>query len=135
MQKEVLECLKEISLRMGKSPRTILQRPEIRAILQSDRWPPIQKSERIRQALWEMRYPCLSSWSKDFEVFLKKIKWPKEITVEPAPFFEDEEMAVRFRFRNVEEFRARVARLQELAFRKDLKGLWTHDRKPKKSGA
>jgi len=134
-QKEILEDLREISKKTNLAPRWILGKKEIRSILKSDKWPPLQKSERVRRALRKLRFPRFSSWEMDFETAVKKLDWPKDIGLEPAPFFEDDEMTVKFRFRNEEEFMARAALIGELASKRELRELWKHEKKTRKTKA
>ncbi|MFQ6109523.1 MAG: ParB/RepB/Spo0J family partition protein [Candidatus Aminicenantales bacterium] len=129
-QKEVLEDLWHVSLREGIPAERILKSEQVMTILESERLSPLQKSDRLRQVLRRRRYPQLTSWEKAFQNSLEKAGWPEEISIEHAPFFEEEEMTVRFRFRDEEEFRSCVQRLQKVASRGEFSRLFkrpTHE--------
>jgi hypothetical protein len=134
-QKEILEDLRGLCLGKNRSVRGILRREDIRRILRSDAWPVLQKSERIRRILKKMRNPHLADWEEDFAAVLKKMSWPKNIAIAPAPYFECDEMTVNFRFRDAKEFKEHAARLAGLAAKEELNDLWKHERKSKKAGS
>ena len=123
-QKEVLEDLWETSRRDEVTLREILKDKEIRQVLDSPKLPPIQKAEKIRLSLKRKRYPQLSSWQDAFDLTLRKARWPKEIAIQPAPFFEDEAISASFRFKDIKEFRAWVKKLQEMAAKEEISGLF-----------
>jgi ParB-like chromosome segregation protein Spo0J len=130
-QRDFLEDLSEIARLRKISPRRILGNSEIAAILSNERWPAVQKSERVRAVVKRIRHPRLSAWEAEFGIALKKLGWPKEIGLEPRPFFEDDRMSVTFSFKNPDEFRRRVGRLNHLAADDQLRILWKHEKKPR----
>jgi ParB family chromosome partitioning protein len=130
-QREFLEDLSEIARRRRVTPRQILGNPEIAAILSNDRWPAVQKSERVRASVKRMRHPRLTAWETEFGTALKKLGWPEDIGLEPSPFFEDDRMTVTFSFKTADEFRRRVDRLHNLAADERIRILWRHEKKPR----
>jgi len=114
-QKEILEDLQEISRKNDIPVKEILVTAEIQEILDSPKLSSLQKSERLRIALRKKKYPCYSSWKDSFDAFLRKVRWPKEIPIKPSPFFEDDTISVTLHFKNEEEFRANLSKLQEIA--------------------
>jgi hypothetical protein len=134
-QKEILEDLREISKKKDVSARKILGASEILQILRAEKWPAIQKSERLRTALRKMRHPRLSAWQDHFNRSLEELCWPKEVKIEPSSFFEDEWLSVTFRFKNEREFKARLDKLQEMARKEGLKNLWDAEGRLKKNRA
>ncbi len=123
-QKEILDDLWEIHRRDDTSVRGILNRKDIRKARRSEKLTPLARSERIRLVLRKMRFPHLSSRRAAFGLCLRRIGWHGEISVQPSPFFEDEEVFVSFRARSPEEFRKRLARLNQVAGKNDLEGLF-----------
>jgi ParB family chromosome partitioning protein len=134
-QKEILDHLREIGRKKRMSARRILALPSIVDILGSTKWPDIQKSERVRRELRRIRYPRLSSWEDEFRAAVRELGWPAEIGIEPAPFFETDDMTATFRFRNSREFAARAGKLREIANRRSLEKLWSHAPKSTAAGA
>ena len=113
-QREILENLLEIARRYELTVKEILAAEEIQEILSSPKFSPLQKSEKIRLSLRKKRYPSLSSWRESFDFSLKKIHWPPEIEVKPSPYFEDDKLSLAFSFRNKEEFKSRLSKLQKI---------------------
>lgn len=118
-QQELLEDLHEISLRDSVSAQEILISEGMSKILHSEKFSSLQKSDRIRQWLRRKRYPRLSSRRKAFDKALKKSGWPEDIPIESSPFFEEETLTVQFRFKDKEELRSLLARLQQISSKKE----------------
>lgn len=123
-QKEVLENLREISLRNDISIEKILNSEEILKVVESENLSPLQKANRIRLLLNRKRYPHLYSWKEAFDSSLKKVHWPKDIAINHSPFFEDEDVAIHFSFKNEIEFRNHLLKLQEVASKKEFSRLF-----------
>jgi len=115
---EFLEYLKEISRRDELPVRKILASKEIKNIIGSRRLSSLQKADMIRLVLRKKRYPHLSSWEEFFGSLRKKMRWPKEIAINPSPFFEGKRLSVTFNFKNEQEFEACLFRLEELSSRR-----------------
>ena len=115
---EFLEYLKEISRRDELPVRKILASNEIKNIIGSRRLSSLQKADMIRLVLRKKRYPHLSSWEEFFGSLRKKMRWPKEIAINPSPFFEEKRLSVTFNFKNKQEFEACLFRLEELSSRR-----------------
>ena len=114
-QKELLDDLWEIGRRDIIQARRILQRAEIRRALAPAGLSPLQKAERLRAILRKMRYPRLSAREEAFAAALRRVGWPKGISIQPSPFFEDRDITVSFRFRNKEELAACLDRIAAAA--------------------
>ncbi len=123
-QKEFLDSLWEIQRRDEIPVKSILDRKDIRQARRSAKLVPLARSEKIRQILERMRFPQLSARRAAFDSCLRRIGWPGEITVQPSPFFEDEEISVGFRAKNPEEFKKSLARLNEAAGKEGLEALF-----------
>jgi ParB family chromosome partitioning protein len=123
-QREILEDLWEMSRRDGVSLRKILGGAGARQILGSPKLSPRQKAEKIRLCLRRKRYPRLSSWQDTFDSVVRRIRWPKEIAIQPSPYFEGEDISVSFRVKNREDFKAGAKKLQEMAEKDDISQLF-----------
>jgi hypothetical protein len=127
-QREVLEDLLEISKRKNIFPRHILETPGIRAVLQSSKWPPVQKSERVHLALRRERFPHLTAWEESFQSALRELGWPRGISLEPAAYFETDDMEASFRFKGEKEFQARLRQLLDVSSRQEFQKIFTRPR-------
>jgi hypothetical protein len=121
---EFLENLTEISRRDELPVRKILASKEVKDILDSRRLFPLQKADQIRHVLRKKRYPNLSSWEESFVALRKKMRWPREITLSPTPYFEEKRLSVAFSFESQEEFKARLFKLEELASKREFSELF-----------
>lgn len=116
-RREILEDLLEITKRNDIPAQNILLSEEIKAIQNLETLTPLQKADKIRTLLREKRYPVFSAWKDSFGSLLKKMKWPREITVNPSPFFEEDNFTVIFSFENQEQFETNLLKLKELSSR------------------
>ncbi len=116
---EILENLKEISSRDGIPVQKILASKKIQDVLGSEKLSAAQKAEKIRHDLRRKRFPTLSSWEETFDSLLSKMRLPEEVTLKPSPFFEEEKLSLSFTFKSQEEFKAMLAKLQEVVAKKE----------------
>ncbi len=123
-QKELLNHLRDISLRDSRTPGEILSAPQIVKLAADDKLSPPQKAEKILSLLREARNPGLSLWTKAFAAALKKIDIEKGILVNPSPFFEGEDLALHFSFRSREELLSKLAHVKQLAARADFNDIF-----------
>jgi ParB family chromosome partitioning protein len=123
-QKELLDDLWEIGRRDGIQAQRILRRAEVRQAVAPAGLSPLQRAERVRRALKKLRYPRLSAREEAFAAALRRIGWPKGVDARPAPFFEDRDVTVSFRFRSREELRACLDKLAAAAGRETVDDLF-----------
>ncbi len=119
-QKQVLEDLWEICRRDGLPVRGLFRRMEFRRILGSSRLTMLQKAEKIRQLLRKKRYPGLSDREEAFRSTLRKMRWPRDVIVQPSPSFEEDQINISFQIRRGEEFRAILDKLGKVADREEI---------------
>ncbi len=110
-QREVLEDLLEAARLEGRTPLEIMQDGDIREILGSVRLQAPQKTDLLRAALKRKRYPSYSRRRGEFESLMRRAGWPRRAAVEAAPFFEDDHLTVKFRFRSKREFQALLSEM------------------------
>ncbi|MBN1224014.1 MAG: ParB N-terminal domain-containing protein [Candidatus Aminicenantes bacterium] len=114
-QKELLEYLIDISRRDSVPVHAILASEEIQSVIRSAALSALQIADRVRMILKTKRYPALSSKTDLFLSSLKNINWPKDIAIDPPPFFEGEDITVKFTFKDSGEFRKKSAELKAMA--------------------
>ncbi len=114
-QKELLVLLQEIARREHIQALSLLREPGVTALKDDDTLSALQKAERMVDLLRERRNPAFSAWSRAFEAVLKRLKIDKGILVVHSPYFEDEDLSLRFTFKDREEFLARLSSLKILA--------------------
>lgn len=118
-QRELLEDLGGISLRDDVAAENVLMEEKMVRIRRSEKLSPLQKSDRIRRMLRKRRYPRLSSRREAFRKALEMSGCPQDISIQPSPYFEEQEMTLRFRFRDREEFWSHLRNLQKLSSKKE----------------
>lgn len=123
-QKEILEDLREIAIKNDISAERVLESDKIQEALKSENLSSLQKADKIRYLLKKKRYPHLHSWKNAFDASLSRVQWPEGIGIHHSPFFEDEDMSVNFDFKNEEEFRDCLKKLQKVASKKELSRLF-----------
>jgi len=123
-QKEVLENLQEICRRDGRAAVEVLSLDPFRAIGLKEQLSPLQKSELLRRELFRMRYPAYSRQREGFEEARRGLDLPPEVGLEPAPFFEKNEVNVSFRVKSPAELRSILVRLGNLASDEHLKKIF-----------
>jgi ParB-like chromosome segregation protein Spo0J len=123
-QRELLEDAWDICRRDNVTVRKLLNEAEARQALASPKLSPQQKAEKIRLRLKRKRYPRLSSFEDSFDSVRRRTRWPKDIAIQPSPYFESEDFSVSFRFKNEKEFKACVEKLQEIGGKKEFSGLF-----------
>ncbi len=114
-QRELLQNLLEISKRDRIPAQKILAGEVIQKTAADQNLSPLQKAEEIRNQIQRQRYPILSTWKDTFKSRKKDLDWPDDIKIEPSPFFEGEEFSVQFTFKDFDEYKTKLTKLNELA--------------------
>jgi ParB family chromosome partitioning protein len=119
--REMLTLLNEISRRERVSIREIIGLTEIQAILSQKELTPIQRTERVKRVLMDLRYPKMRRMEEEFEKKRKALNLVSAISLQHTPYFEGKELKIEFQFRTVEEYKAIVAHLSRLADKEEFK--------------
>lgn len=123
-QKEIIQYLLEITKKNDTSVEKIFNLPSFKRILESAKLSSFQKSDQLRKLLRKIRYPRLTHREEKFEKFLKEIKWPPEINIQPSSCFEEDWYGVNFRFKGEKELKEKVEKLHRVINKKDLSPLF-----------
>lgn len=122
-QRELLQNLLEISKRDHIPVQNILSGADIQKTAANPKLSPLQKAEEIRNQIQRKRYPTLSTWKDALKSRKKDLEWPDDVKIEPSPFFEGEEFKVHFTFKNFDEYKTKLAKLNALASEKKISRL------------
>lgn len=114
-QRELLQNLLEITKRDRISVQNILTGEDAQKITSDQNLSPHQKAEEIRNLIQRKRYPTLSTWKDALKSQKKELEWPDDIKIEPSPFFEGQEFTVKFTFKDIDEYRKKLTKLNKVA--------------------
>lgn len=116
--KELATHADEIARRDGCSLSQILADPRIQEILRQAPTP--QKAEQVRRVLREKRYPQLTALERNYQETLKRLHLPHALRMQTDPNFEDDDLAVTFRFQTPEQLQAIASALLAISKKEDL---------------
>ena len=114
-RKEILEDLQEISQRDDCDVEDILALKEIKNVIDSGKLSLLQKADNVRILLRRKRYPTFFKYKDAFDSHLRKMHWPKGLSIDHSPYFEDEGISVNFDFTDKDEFIKKLSKLHEMA--------------------
>jgi ParB/RepB/Spo0J family partition protein len=109
--REILTLLEEISQRNRCPIGSLVEDPQIQALLAREELTPSQKTEKVKRALIGVRYPRMRQLEERFEKERKGLKLPRNITIHHQPNFEGKGLRVEFQFSSVDEFREALSTL------------------------
>jgi ParB family chromosome partitioning protein len=117
--KEVLTLFREISLRDGLTTGELIQR-EIGEIASDKGSSKVHRTLRVRERLREMRYPRLTEMEKAFREKRRRLGLSPKVSLQPPPYFEGDALRIEFRFRDLDELRDILSRLNAALEMKEL---------------
>jgi ParB/RepB/Spo0J family partition protein len=117
--KEVLNLLREISLRDGLKVRELVK-GEIDGIASDSTNSKAHRTNRVRKRLQEMRYPRLTVLEKAFHEKRKDLGLSPGISLHCPSYFEGDKLKVEFQFGTMGEFKAIISKLMEASEQKEL---------------
>ncbi len=88
VQRELLQMITEISHRDGISIPQLLNRADLKALMDDGDLPVPQKVQRLRGLLKRMRYPAVSRAEEAYRHALKQVQLDPRIQLQPPRFFE-----------------------------------------------
>jgi len=122
--REMLTLLSEISRRERISIKGVIDRPDIQGILSQKELTPIQRTERVKRVLMNLRHPKMRQMEEEFEKKRKDLNLPSAVSLHPSPYFEGKELKIEFQFRTMEEYQTIVSSLSQLGDKKEFKELF-----------
>ena len=126
MMQEVLDFLEEISLRDHTRIADLLDRMDIRAIIEDDQCTSTQKRERLRKRLTQIRYPILTERTDKITKFLKAAGSPTGVSIKLPSYLEGNSLQVTFSFRSVRELEKKRGELGMLARKREIQEVLRH---------
>jgi ParB family transcriptional regulator, chromosome partitioning protein len=121
--REVLTLLEEITRRNRWAAKKVVDLPEIETILTHPDLTPSQKTERVKKALMNLRYPRMSRLEEQFEKTKKELKLPSPLSLHHPPFFEGRGLRIGIQFTTLEEYRSALSFLSSLVEKQEFQEL------------
>ena len=109
----LLQVLDEVARLQQTTADEILQYPEIQKILEDSNLQGPVRYRLLKQQLDALRYPELSKMRKRFDQTCKSLKLPERLTLESDQYFENDELALKIKFRSVDELREHLMNLSD----------------------
>lgn len=123
-QRELLEGLLELSRKRRIPVEKLISSQKIQGVLSSEKLSPLQKSDQIRELLHRNMAPAVHAWKDTLDSTLKKLRWPREIVVSPSPYFEDNDLEIKFSAKSASDFQKKLSKLEDLAAKDDFPGIF-----------
>lgn len=100
---EILGLLIDIAKREAKSAKEILD--ETLSQIEND-FNAVHKEQSLRRLLHKRRNPSYESHLKDFEDKVAELSLPEFVSIDPAPFFEDDYIELRAKLKKTDDLNA-----------------------------
>ena len=120
----LLQVLDEVARLQQTTADEILQYPEIQKILEDSNLQGPVRYRLLKQQLDALRYPELSKMRKRFDQTCKSLKLPERLTLESDQYFENDELALKIKFRSVDELREHLMNLSDTVNSENLIYAW-----------
>lgn len=111
-QKKFIAICKELKMRNDEPILTILSKPELNEIINSDANLP-QKASNMMKFLSDLASPKLAEAKCDFNNFVTGINLPKNVLLDHTQSFETDELTLTLKFNNRQTFIEFWAKLKE----------------------
>ena len=115
IQRELLETIGDIALRDGIRIPDLIQRAEIKAVLDNADLSKPQRVHELRRLLKKRRFPELSRAEAAFQRALQSVKLNPQIHVQPPPFFEGKQYRITMTVDSRRQLKSLMAELEKLA--------------------
>lgn len=108
-QREFIKLLTDVARLDQLSLLQLMDSQPVRAIEFAEKQTPSQKAERLKEWLWEKRYPTYTKIKKQCETLLRQAHLPPNLTIQAPAFFESDVYTAGFTFASQDEFAKSIA--------------------------
>lgn len=115
LQVEILERVHDLALRDDLLPSEVLGRAELREILDSEELNRREKTQAVRERLFDWYAPRLRARREHFARELERLGLPAAVRIEPPTAFEGGTWRAQIDFSNAEDLEERARLFQRLA--------------------
>ena len=122
--RNLLHVLDEVIRLQETTVSEIFHYPEIQKIMEDSNLQGPVRYRLLKQQLDALRYPELSKMRKRFDQTCKSLKLPERLTLESDQYFENDELALKMKFRSVDELREHLMNLSDTVDSENLINAW-----------
>ena len=101
-QKRFFTLCRDLSLRENTSICSLLDQPDIKAIIEHNEMNIPQKTSRLLGLLQKRCYPQSTAARENFQTQVLELSLPETCDISPSPFFEKDEVTLSLRFSDFE---------------------------------
>ena len=123
--RNMLQTFEEVIRLRETTAAKILNYPEIKIILENSNIQGPVRYRLLKQQLDALRYPELSKMRKRFDQNIKILKLHKGMNLECDQYFENDELALKIKFRSMDELRDHLVNLSDSVNSLNLINAWT----------
>lgn len=115
MRRELIELTTDIAIRDDMSCLEALDSLNIRSIANNSKISAPDRIKRIKETLYEKRYPSFHKTLNAYEMELKKLDLDKSLKITHQPFFESNEILVEFKYNDPDKLVDIIRSLKKLS--------------------
>ena len=123
--RKMLQTFEEVIRLRETTAAKILNYPEIKKIMENSNIQGPVRYRLLKQQLDALRYPELSKMRKRFDQNIKILKLHKGMNLECDQYFENDELALKIKFRSIDELRDHLVNLSDSVNSLNLINAWT----------
>jgi ParB family transcriptional regulator, chromosome partitioning protein len=120
-QREIIILIQEISILENKTISTILAEDRVNQIVSDKDLDKNVKTRQLRSDLRRRRYPNISKTEKAFFTKVDKLGLSERLRLTPPQDFEGDTYRLTLDFKNLQELRKHIEKLDEIIFHPELK--------------
>lgn len=125
-QLEIISNIKDICKRGHLEISTFLNSSSLKQILLNEDSDALQKTEQLRNHLYELRYPTISDFKKTIDQKIKQLPLHGHIKIQRPDNFEHQFYSVSFTARNYGELKNRIDALEKIKSHDKTSELFSH---------
>lgn len=116
---QIIELINEISQRENISQKEVLEKNEIKSVMDNMILTAPQKTDRLRNALLVMRNPRFAEFEDQYLKKLKKLNLDRRLKLVAPQSFEGETFKMEIAFTNAQELKRSIGELNNLSEKKE----------------
>ncbi|MBN1480347.1 ParB N-terminal domain-containing protein [candidate division KSB1 bacterium] len=113
-QREFIKLLADVARLEDLSLSQLIASRPVQMIQLAEKLTPSQKAERLKEWLWEKRYPQYTAIKAQYDAIVRAAHLPPNIHIHAPAFFENNEYLASFTFVSKDDFEKSITALSEI---------------------